>query len=194
VQATLSQPIDFNILPEQYLPRRISWTMLAGVAVVIALLLGLIPAYDALAATRVQTNALQARLNQTKTVLAQTQSEQAELNQQLESTEQQIEQTQAQITSLRLELTTLSQQQTHRSVGIVAAITALIPRVHLAAVAQEGDSFILTGQAGSQGLVLDYARALQASGQFANVRILSMINANPLGLAPEVEFSIEMEQ
>ena len=37
-------------------------------------------------------------------------------------------------------------------------------------------------------------RALQGSARFVNVLILSMVNTDPLGLAPEVEFSIKAEQ
>lgn len=194
MQALQPRPLDLNILPERYRPRHITVPMTATVIIAATLLLGLVSAYDALTAARARTALLQVRLAQTKAALAETQSEQAQLEEQLEGIGQQIEQARAEIARLRTEFGALSQQRTPRSAGIAAAVAALVPRVHIATVAQEADAFILGGQAGSQGLVLDYARALQASGQFANVRILSMANSDPLGVTPEVEFSIAAEQ
>lgn len=185
-----SRPLDLNILPERYRPHRITASMAAAIVVVAALLLGFIPAYAAFATARAQTAAGQARLDRTQAALAQAQVDRAAL----EEVEQQIEHTRAQVARLQAEFDTLSQWRTPRSASIAAAVAALVPRVRITTIAQEKNLFILTGKAGSQALVLDYARALQPSGQFANVRILSMVNADPLGLAPEVEFSIAMEQ
>jgi len=189
-----SHPLDIDILPERYRPRRITAPMVAAVVVAAALLLGLVPAYRALLTAQARTAALQRRLNQAKAGLAQVQSKQAQSVEQMAEMEQQIEQERAQVARLRVEFSTLSQQRVPRSAGIAAVFAALVPRVHIVTLIQEDSSFILAGQAGSQGMVLDYARALQASGVFANVRILSMSNADPLGLVPEIEFSIEMEQ
>ena len=194
MQSPPSHPLDIDILPERYRPRRITAPMVAAVVVAAALLLGLTPAYTSLLAAQTRAAALQTRLNQVKAALAQVQSKQAQLVEQMAEIEQQIERERAQVARLRIEFSTLRQQRVPRSAGIAAVIAALVPRVHIATMIQEDGSFILTGQAGSQGLVLDYARALQASGVFANVRILSMSNADPLGLVPEIEFSIEMEQ
>jgi Tfp pilus assembly protein PilN len=194
MQALQSRPLDINILPERYRPRRITTPMIAGIVAVASVLLGLVFGYSALTAARAKTADLDARLSQVKATLARTQSERAQLEEQLGEVGQQIEQAQVLIARLRTESSTLSQQRAPRSEGIAAVVTALVPRVYIATVVQEGNTIILTGQAGSQGLVLDYARALQASGQFANVLILSMVNTDPLGLAPEVEFSIQVEQ
>ncbi len=194
MQAIQSQPLDLNILPERYRSRPVAASTVLLVTVAAILLIGLVPAYDLVADAQVQTTQLKARLLTAQTTLAQTQSEQAQLEQQLQETTQQIEQAHTQIARLRAELSALSQQRTSRSAGVAAAVAALVPRVHIATIAQQEDSFVLTGQAGSQGLVLDYARALQASGQFTNVRILSMVNADLLGLIPDINFSIETEQ
>lgn len=110
----------------------------------------------------------------------------------MEQVNQQIEQTRGEITQLHAELGTVSQRRTPRSAGIAAIAVALVPQVHITAVAQDGDTFVLDGEADSQALLLDYARVLQSSGRFVNVRVLSMVNADPL--TPDVEFSIEMEQ
>lgn len=193
-QVLESAPPDLNILPERYRPRRVGVFVVAAVIVAAALLLGGSLVYSARNATQARTADLEARLDQLRATLAQTQLDQAQLTERLSQVGEQIEQTRAQTALLRAEFSTLSQQRVTRSAGIVAAVAALVPRVYILTIAQEGSFFNITGQAGSQGLVLDYARALQAGGQFSNVRILSMVNADPLGLAPDVEFSIQVEQ
>ena len=162
--------------------------MAAAIVVAAVLLLGLLPAYAALTTARAQTADAQARLNQAQAVLNQFQVDQG----QLEQVDQQIEQMRDQIAQLRAELETVGQGRTFRSDGIKAAVVALVPTVRITSIAQGGDIFTLTGEADSRGLVLDYARALQSSGCFSNVRVLSIVSADPL--AQEVEFSIEMKR
>ena len=70
----------------------------------------------------------------------------------------------------------------------------LVPRVRLVRIQQAGAAYTVEGEAGSQALVLDYARLLQASGQYANVRIVSLVNVDPLGIAPDVRFAIALER
>lgn len=185
-----SQPLDLNILPEHYRPRRIAAPVAAGVVLAVVLLLGLIPTYGVLAGQKARTATAADHLAEAKAALEQTSVDQATL----EEVEQQIAQTRAYISRLQTETGAFGDPGSARSNGIAAAVSALVPRIHITTVVQEGSSFTLTGEAGSQALVLDYARALQMSGQFMNVRILSIVNVDPLGLAPEVEFSIAMEQ
>lgn len=186
-------PLDLDILPEKYRPRRVTMSKIIAITVAALLLLGLLPAYRALATARARTAVLQARLSQANAALTETRSEQTRIEQELEGIGQQIEQARTQITRLQAEFNGLGQQRTPRSDCIAAAIGALIPQVHIVTLVQEGNTLNLSGQAGSLELVLDYSRALQASGQFANVRIVSMVNADPLESASEIEFSIEVE-
>jgi Tfp pilus assembly protein PilN len=189
-----ARPLDLNLLPARYRPRRISVPLVLSVLLAVAVLAGLWPVYGQFVATEARTDYLQTRFDQVKASLTQTQAERVRVEQRLAEIEEQMQGTQAQIIRLRTELDSLSQRRTSRSAGIVAAIEALVPRVQILGLVQTGDTLTVTGQAGSQALVLDYARSLQGRGQFANVRIVSMVNADPLGLAPEVTFSIEMEQ
>ena len=193
MQAIQSRPLDLNILPAQYRPRHIKLSMVAAVVVVIAALLGLVPMYNALTAAHAQTVELESRLTQAKGKLVQTQAERAQAEEQLAALAQQISQSQAEIVRLQTEYSTLNRQRLPRSANIAAAIAALVPRIRVKTIVQEGDTLTLTGQAGSQGLVLDYARALQASDRFNKAQILSMVDADPLGLIPDVEFSIQVE-
>lgn len=190
-----ARPLDLNLLPARYRPRRIRFPVIAAVLVVIVALLGLLPVYDELTTSRSWTEHLETRLAQAQASLSQAQAEQVKLLETVGALEQQIEETQAQTAHIRAELAILGRQQTtHYSDGVAAAVATLIPRVQILRITQQGDLFTLDGEAGSQALVLDYARALQGSGQFANVRIVTMVNTDPLGIAPDVEFSIEMEQ
>jgi Tfp pilus assembly protein PilN len=154
------------------------------------MLLGLIPAYMSLSTQQAYTDAAEDSLVQAQAGLAQMEIDQSEL----QSLEQRILEARTLISRLLAESGSLGQGRAPRSEGIEAIIAAQIPRVSITTISQEEHIFSLTGQAGSQALVLDYARALQGSGQFANVRIISMVNADPLGVAPEVTFSITMEQ
>ncbi|MEA3397760.1 MAG: PilN domain-containing protein [Chloroflexota bacterium] len=176
-----ARPLDLNILPEQYRPRRITAPMVIAIVVTAALLLGLIPAYVSLTAG-------QARLKRTRAALAQAQVDGG----QLEQVNQQLQQTREQIAQLQAELGTVSQRHTLRSSGITAATIILVPQLHIITLTQDGYTFTVNGEAGSKALVLDYARALQSGGQFANVFIFSMTGSDPL--AQSVRFSIKLEQ
>ena len=182
--------IDLNILPERYRPRRLTGLMAALIILAVALAMGLIPAYSLLQTERARTLSVQARLAQAEATLAQIQVNAAAL----EEVEQQIAQVQAEIAQLQAEYQALSQWQADRSSGITSVVFALLPGIRLTGITQQESFLTIQGEAGSQALVLDYARALQATGEFRNVRILSMVNTDPLGLAPDVRFSILAEQ
>jgi Tfp pilus assembly protein PilN len=185
-----SRPLDLDILPEQHRPRRIAAAVAVGLVLAVALLLGLIPVYGVLTTQQARTANAEARLAQVKANLAQNQVDQEEI----ENVGNQIEEVRALIIRLQAEAGTLGQERTYRSDGIAAAVSSLVPRINVTAITQEENVFTVSGEAGSQALVLDYARALQVSGEFVNVFILSMINVDPLGMAPDVQFSITMEQ
>ncbi|MDY7075610.1 MAG: PilN domain-containing protein [Chloroflexota bacterium] len=185
-----SRPLDLNILPERHRPRRVTVATVVGMVVVVALLLGLLPAYGLLTAQQARTAKAQARLAQAEATLVQNQIEQEELG----NVEQQIEDVRVLLSRLQAESGALGQERIYRSDGIAATVSSLIPRIEVTTIVQEDNVFTITGEAGSQALVLDYARALQTSGQFANVFILSMVNVDPLGIAPDVEFSIAVQQ
>ncbi len=176
-----AHPLDLNILPEQYRPRRITAPMVIAIVVATALLLGLIPAYISLTTA-------QARLERTRAELAQVQVEGG----QLEQVNQQLQQTREQIAQLRAELGTVSQRHTLRSSGIMAATIILVPQLRIITLTQDGPTFTVNGEAGSKALVLDYARALRSGGQFANVFISLMTCSAPP--AQSVQFSIKLEQ
>ncbi|HID90115.1 MAG TPA: hypothetical protein EYH27_04135 [Anaerolineales bacterium] len=185
-----ARSIDLDILPERYRPRRLTAVMALFIILAMALVMGLAPAISALRVERARTLSVQARLAQVETALAQVQVNKSSL----EEMEQQIAQVQAEIDQLQAEYQALSRWQADRSSGITSAVFSLLPGVRLTGITQEDRFLTIRGEAGSQALVLDYARALQASGEFRNVRILSMVDTDPLGMAPDVRFSILAEQ
>jgi Tfp pilus assembly protein PilN len=181
--------IDLNILPPQYRPRGISLAQVLIPAALLILLLGLAPAFLALSVAQAQTTSRRAQLAGLKAALAQPQ----DLTK-LDALQKQLDQAHAEIERLHIESQTVNVRQPLRAPGIEAAIASLNPRVELLIITQNGRLYSVTGQAGSQALVLDYARSLQASTYFTVVRIVSMLNADPLGVAPDVRFVIEMTQ
>jgi Tfp pilus assembly protein PilN len=112
----------------------------------------------------------------------------------LDALQKQIDQARAEIERLGLESQRLNVGHTLRAPGIAAAIASLNPRVTITTITQNGRMYSVTGQAGSQALVLDYARALQANTFFTVVRIISVVNTDLMGVAPDVQFVIEMTQ
>lgn len=184
-----ARPLDLDLLPPQYRPRQL--TAMTGLAILIAaaLILGLVPSYSALRAEQARTLRVQARLAQAETALAQAQVDRAALDE----VEQRIADVQGEIAQLQAEAEAVRQWRTGHSRDFASVVFSLLPGVRLVSVAQQGEGLIIDGEAGSQALALDYARALQATGRFGNVRIVSMVNQDPSGIAPDVSFTILAE-
>lgn len=189
-----AQPLDINILPRRYRPRRVRLAVVGAVLVVALVLAGLLPVYNVLTETRGRSDYLEGRLAQGKAALSEVQARQVRAQEQTAELEGQTVQVRAESERIRVELSTLSQQRTVRADGLAMAIAVLVPRVRLVRIQQAGGLYTVEGEAGSQALVLDYARLLQDSGQYANVRIVSLVNVDPLGIAPDVRFAIALER
>ncbi len=184
----MNQPLDINILPEQYRPRRIEGPIAAVILTLAVLLFGLMPAYVLLATARSRTAALEARLDEARAMLDRSAVDQGQLAQM----DQQIEALRGQIEQLNADLGAVNFRRVRRADGIRAAALARAGSLHITSIAQDGAVFILDGEAEDETLVLDYARALQSTGQFANVRVLSIVSAD--SSTPNIRFSIKMEQ
>lgn len=184
--ATVS--VDINILPAHYRPRVISFKQILTGLALVALVGGLLPVYWAWTQASAQTAARQVELARLKAALTQARLD----REQLETIQKQIDQTRAEIERLQAESRQFGIDQSPRAAGVAIAVASLVPRVNIAAITQNASTYTITGQAGSQALVLDYARALQASAGFARVRIVSMVDTDPLGIAPDVRFEIEL--
>lgn len=182
----VTRPIDINLLPAQYRPRRIRPLQVVLVLVAAALMLGLIPSILTLQGERARTQEVRARIDEAKIALTRVRENQQEL----EQVEAEIARIREEIAQLQAELATVGGEQPKRARGIAAAVTVVFPGIRLTGITQEGTTLTVEGEAGSQALVLDYARALQETQVFQLVRILSIINTDPSGIAPDVQFSI----
>jgi Tfp pilus assembly protein PilN len=185
---TLTRFVDIDILPPQYRPRAISVGQVLTGIILIALLAGLVPVYQRWDQARLQTAERQAQLEHLKLELRRERLDQG----QLADLQKQIDQARSQARQLQAESQSLNAKQTPRAAGISASIALLVPRIQVIKINQTGRVYTLAGWAGSQTLVLDYARALQVSNRFALVRIVSILNTDSTGLAPAVQFVIEM--
>jgi Tfp pilus assembly protein PilN len=191
-------PLDINILPQRYRPAQIQSSISLAILVGAALLFGLMPAYAFLARERDETAALEARLDQVKTALAESEEGAGAL----ESVIQQIDQAREQLAQLEAQLATVGEGRPPRSEAIAAIAGSLAGDVEIVSISQDGDTFVITGTAGNETLVLAYVNALETrvlnaeSGRkFSSVRVLSIADdvgedSSTLG----VVFSIEAEQ
>jgi Tfp pilus assembly protein PilN len=190
------QPIDLNILPDRYRPAQLQSSVSIAILAGAALLFGLMPAYAFVVRERNETAAVEARLDQVKAALAQSSAGAGTL----ESITQQIDQIRERIAQLEAQLETVGEGSPSRSEAIAAIAGSLAGEVEITSIQQqESNTFVVTGRAGDQTLVLDYAEALQirtldpeTDRKFANVRILSIVDEDPL--TSVVVFSIAVEQ
>jgi Tfp pilus assembly protein PilN len=191
-----SQPIDINILPDRYRPAQVQSSVSIAILAGAAVLFGLMPAYAFLVREWNETAAVEARLDQVKQALAQSSAGAGTL----ESITQQIDQIREQIAQLEAQLETVGEGSPSRSEAIAAIAGSLAGEVEITSIQQqESNTFVVSGRAGDETLVLDYAEALQirtldpeTDRKFANVRILSIVDEDPL--TSVVVFSIAVEQ
>ena len=185
------QMIDINILPAQYRRQAISLLQMLpalGVVVVLAVLGVLMLTLNGVQA---QTVEQEDQLTLLKAQMAKPPTDKVDLN----ALQQQIDDLRVETARLRAESQSLGAGQPSRAAGLAIAIKAVVPRVTLISLTQSGTLYAGSGEAGSQAIVLDYARALQnAPAAHWRVRIVSMVNVDPRSLAPDVQFVIEMAQ
>lgn len=180
--------IDVNVLPAQYRRPVISLrqTLLALGGVAVLAVLGAL--FMATSAAQTQTAAKQAELAELKASLVNTPANRVDLTG-LQAT---LDDVRRKTDSLRTEAQSLSNDLTSRAEGLAEAIRLVVPGVTLTSVTENGWLYQVGGQAGSQAIVLDYANVLKEANTWRVVRIISLVNADPLGIAPDVEFLIEM--
>lgn len=184
------QMIDINILPSQYRRQAISLQqMLPALGVVV--LLAVLGVLLTLNGVQAQTMEQEDQLALLKAELAKPPADQVDLT----ALQQQIDGLRSETARLRAESQSLGTGQSSRAAGLAIAIQVVVPGVTLISLTQSGSLYAVSGEAGSQAIVLDYARALQnAAAAHWRVRIVSMVNVDSRGLAPDMQFVIEMAQ
>jgi hypothetical protein len=184
--------IDLNVLPKQYRRPGVSLrqTLLAlGGVAVLAVLGGL---FITLSAAQAQTAAQETELAELKAALTNASAAAAQVDP--AALQQTLEALRAETARLQAEAQTVSSGRPSRAAGIALAIRCVVPGVTLTAITENSGLYQVKGQTGSQPSVLDYALALQSTQSWRVVRIVSILNTDPLGLAPDVQFVIEMAQ
>jgi Tfp pilus assembly protein PilN len=182
--------IDVNVLPAQYRKAVISLrqTLLALGGITVLAVLGVL--FMALSAAQEQTAAKEAELAQNKAALANTPANTVDVT----TLQKQIDEMRIAAAQLRAESQSLSADLPSRTEGLARAIQLVSPGVVLTSITNNGSIYQVSGQAGSQTIVLDYANTLKKSNTWRIVRVVSMLNTDPLGIAPDVNFMIEMTQ
>ncbi len=181
--------IDVNILPAQYRRAAISLPQILLVLGSITLLAVLGLLFLTLDATQAQTAVKETELAESKAWLADLPANTVDLT----ALQKQIDDLHTATERLRAEAQNLSSGQPSRVAGLALTIRLVVPGVTLAALTQSDRTYTVSGQAGSQAIVLDYARVLQ-SGATWRVRIVSLVNTDPSGVVPDVQFVIEMAE
>ena len=182
--------VDLNLLPQRYRPQHLTLPLVLAIIFVAGAMLGTIPTYQVYRAKRAVTRDLQAQLDILRTAL----DAEGIDEEQLEELNERIQEVEAEFEQLQSELDTVRQWQSPRAPTIASVNEALLPRVHLVSITEDGETIAVTGETGSTTLVLDYARALQEREEFSDVRVVSVRNVDSTRLAPWHEFTFILEQ
>ena len=183
-----SKPLDLNLLPSQYRRRQVTVLNVVGFFLVIGLLVGLLPVTLTWWQTSQQSEIQQAALDQS---LAQLQA-QTGVQDEMQALNQQIDALQTRLQLLKAEAGFVQGWQTAHAPAIIAAVAASpASEIILTEINQQEMELTLTGETESQAQVLEYARALQATAKFTNVRIEMLSSVAPPGSPPVVQFVIQ---
>ncbi len=184
-----NEPLDLNLLPEQHRGFQLRVWHIALALVALGLLISLVPNVQAFRKEQAATATVEKQLEQALQLLETLQIDQDELA----DINQRINETQVRLQRLQEEATVLKQQMDTRSPGIITAVVQRPDNVFLTRLEQGSQRLIVMGSTDSEFGVLDYARFLEASGRFVNVRIEVMESLTSSLPQPRVTFTIIAE-
>ncbi|MEA3309022.1 MAG: PilN domain-containing protein [Chloroflexota bacterium] len=183
-----SNPPDLNLLPQQYRPRQVTAPQVLGMLLIIGLCIGLIPVTLTSWQSRQRSQEQQVALDQS---LAQLQAQDGAPDE-MQALNQQIDDLQTRLQLLQAETGFVQGWQTAHAPAIIAAVAASpASEIILTEINQQEMELTLTGKTESQAQVLEYARALQVTAKFTNVRIEMLSSVAPPGSPPVVQFIIQ---
>lgn len=184
-----SQALDMNLLPDAYRQKRAPlWLPMLAVLLAL-LLLGLVPLFRNL--TQAQAAVATAQTD-VRAALKAVPSGEDDLAL-LEELQRQIAAAENRRRLLEGETQLLGQTRPRYMPSLSTAVAAQQPGTTLHGMGLVGPKLTLQGRALSQALVLDYARALQATGYYSTVQITEMLEEDA-GNLPMVKFVIVAEQ
>lgn len=184
-----SQPLDMNLLPDAYRQKRAPlWLPMLAILLAL-LLLGLVPLFRNLRQTQAAVAAAQADARAALTAIPNDEDDQALLAE----LQRQIAEAEDRRRLLEGETQFLRQTRPRYMPSLSTAATAQQQGTTLHSLELDGPKLTLQGSTLSQALVLDYARALQATGYYNAVQIMEMLEEDT-GSPPLVSFTIVAEQ
>jgi len=181
------EPLDLNLLPEQHRGFQLKVWHIALSLVALGLLVSLLPNVQAFRKERAATATVEEQLEQAMNLLETLQIDQDaldDLNEKIIELEQRIQQLQEEAALLR-------QQADTRLPGLITAIAQRPAGITLTLLDQGNQQLTLQGYTDTQLQVLDYARLLETSGRFVNVRIEVIESSEP---PAKVTFTIIAEE
>jgi hypothetical protein len=168
------QTSNINVLPVPYQPKPISLTRVIGIpggATAVALV---VPIMMLMQSTAANIEAIQAQLDTTNHVINQKTAQRQELNKAVTDLKKQSAAARLVYDGLAVSMNTLKTGQETINGNLSLVLSVLPPSVELKGVLESKDSLTVTGQSNNEAEVLRYARALDASGRFAEVTISSL--------------------
>jgi len=169
---------NFNTLPAPYLPKPISRGRLmvvpaAATAVgVVVLLIFLIQG----AAAKIERD--QNLLDSTQATLAQKQTQKTDLKQSIATLETQISSMETSRDAFLAAIKSLDTTGNLMNGDLDAVVNNVVTNLDLSHITHQGDQLYITGEAATEQEVMQYVRALQNTGRFAEITI-STIAKNP---------------
>jgi Tfp pilus assembly protein PilN len=182
-----NEPLDLNLLPDRHRGFQLRVWHIALALMASGLLISLIPNVQAFRKERAATATVEEQLEQAMSLL-----ETLEIDQEaLEDLNEKIVELEQRIQQLQEEAALLRQQADTRLPGLITAITQRPAGITLTRLDQGNQQLTLQGYTDTQLQVLDYARLLETSGRFVNVRIEVIESPEP---PAKVTFTIIAEE
>jgi type IV pilus assembly protein PilM len=165
---------NFNTLPEPYQPRQISTSKLmaipaaiAAVALVVLLAMTVQDAAGRLASTKSQ-------LDSTNLILQKRQTEKTDLTKNVAQLEQQLSQIQSQKDKFASVLANIGATGEVINTDLSQSTAVIVPGLDLSGINHAESGLALTGRAGTEQDIIQYARDLMDTGLFTEVTIQSI--------------------
>lgn len=162
--------VDLNVLPEELRPHRDPVWYLLGVVVILASGLLLIPLNRAKSDVDADTARLRSELELTQEELGRIQVDFGKAR----DLRQQVDATEAAILALDEQREAILGNGEQPSLDLLAAMLALPPGGHLSSITASEGLVSLQGRADQAADIIEYSRALVASGRFSEAQIASL--------------------
>ncbi|MGC9399075.1 MAG: PilN domain-containing protein [Anaerolineae bacterium] len=184
------EPLDLNLLPQHHRGFRLMWWHAALALTLLGLLFTLYPGYRALRKEQEATSLLRSQVKQTQELLATLQVDQNTLD----DLDRKIAEVEARLQQLKREAEVLRQQADNRTPSLITAVAQCPAEITLTRLEQRPGRLTVQGHTTTQFQVLEYARRLEESKRFVNVRVEVIESHSADALLSQVTFTIVAEE